>query len=103
MNTDTPRTDAKKVDKGGMTFVWVEFAKELELELEDSKRCLNYQLGQVIKLKNELKSSEAKVEALRAEKNACLVGNEYYGGKVVALQNKINRAIDVLMERIQSD
>jgi chromosome segregation ATPase len=37
MNTDTPRTDASKVDKGGMTFVWSEFAQELERELAASK------------------------------------------------------------------
>lgn len=102
--TNTPRTDEAIEAMGLEAYVVpVEFAKELELKLEDSKRCLNYQLEQVIKLKNELKSSEAKVEALRAEKNACLAGNEYYGDKVVALQDKINRAIDVLMERIQSD
>jgi hypothetical protein len=35
--TDTPRTDASKVDKGGMTFVWSEFAQELERELAASK------------------------------------------------------------------
>ena len=32
MTTDTPRTHAAKVDKVGMTFVWVEFAEELERE-----------------------------------------------------------------------
>lgn len=37
MTTDTPRTDAAKVDKVGMTFVWVEFAEELERELATSK------------------------------------------------------------------
>jgi hypothetical protein len=36
MNPDTPRTDAAKVDKGGMTFVWVEFAQQLERELTAS-------------------------------------------------------------------
>jgi hypothetical protein len=35
--TETPRTDASKVDKGGMTFVWSEFAQELERELAASK------------------------------------------------------------------
>ncbi len=35
MNTNTPRTDAAKVDKNGMTFVWVEFAQELERELTE--------------------------------------------------------------------
>ena len=35
--TDTPRTDASKVDKVGMTFVWVEFAQQLERELAASK------------------------------------------------------------------
>jgi hypothetical protein len=36
MNADTPRTNAAKVDKGGMTFIWLEFAQELELELAAS-------------------------------------------------------------------
>jgi len=31
--SDTPRTDASKAEKGGMTFVWVEFAQQLEREL----------------------------------------------------------------------
>jgi hypothetical protein len=35
MNKKTPRTDASKVDKGGMTFVWLEFAQELEQELTE--------------------------------------------------------------------
>ena len=33
--SDTPRTEAAKVDKGGMTFIWVEFAEQLERELTD--------------------------------------------------------------------
>jgi hypothetical protein len=31
--SDTPRTKEASVDKGGMTFVWVEFAEQLEREL----------------------------------------------------------------------
>ena len=46
MVSDTPRTDAAKVDKGGMTFVWLEFAQQLE---------------------QELAASEAEVERLAAE------------------------------------
>jgi hypothetical protein len=37
MTTDTPRTDAAKVDKCGMTFVSLEFAQELERELNASQ------------------------------------------------------------------
>lgn len=35
--SDTPRTKEASVDKGGMTFVWVEFAEQLERELAASK------------------------------------------------------------------
>jgi hypothetical protein len=35
--SNTPRTDASKVDKVGMTFVWVEFAQQLERELAASQ------------------------------------------------------------------
>ncbi len=49
--SDTPRTDAAKVDKGGMTFVWLEFAQGLELEL-------------AISLENQCKA-QAEVDRLR--------------------------------------
>lgn len=49
--TDTPRTDASKVDKGGMTFVWSEFAQELERELGASK-------AEVERLKEQLESTQ---------------------------------------------
>ena len=35
--TDTPRTDASRVNKVGMTFVWVEFAQQLERELAEAR------------------------------------------------------------------
>jgi hypothetical protein len=50
---DTPRTYAAKVDKGGMTFVWLEFAQGLELELAAS-------------LENQCKA-QAEVERLRED------------------------------------
>lgn len=80
--TDTPRTDAEilRIWKGKIAaYVSIDFAKQLEREL--------YQ-------------SNLKVDRIRAEKNACIDGNEYYGDKVAILQDKINRAIDVLMEKI---
>jgi hypothetical protein len=52
MNTDTPRTDAAKVDKCGMTFVSLEFAQELERELNASQ-------AEVAKLNHQLLKTEA--------------------------------------------
>jgi hypothetical protein len=49
--TDTPRTDAAKVDKCGMTFVWVEFAQELERELNEAE-------AEVERLKEQLESTQ---------------------------------------------
>ena len=80
MTTDTPRTDALMRPNGALATNILEHARQLERELNEAK---------------------AKVERIRAEKNACLEGNKYYGDKAVVLQDKINRAIDVLMEKIQ--
>jgi cell division protein FtsB len=56
-NTETPRTDAAKVDKGGMTFVWVEFARELERELAASQ-------AEVERLKGRMKDAEDLIKGL---------------------------------------
>jgi hypothetical protein len=101
MKTDTPRTDSAKVDKGGMTFVWVEFAQQLERELTECQAQSHGLARRVVEAETKLEVAKAEVDRLRAEKNACLNGNEYYGDKAVILQDKINRAIDVLMEKIK--
>jgi len=79
MTTDTPRTDA------------VFYSMLCEADLVDFSK----------QLERELAASQAKVAALRTEKNACLDGNKYYADKAVTLQEKINRAIDILMEKIK--
>ena len=79
MTTDTPRTDE------------IFYSMLCEADLVDFAK----------QLERELAASKAEVAALRAEKNACLEGNKYYADKAVILQDKINRAIDVLMEKIQ--
>jgi len=88
MTTNTPRTDAI-ISAIDMDQAFQDLCRQLERELSHS-------------LANQVKAQE-KIEALRTEKNACLAGNKYYGDKAVVLQDKINRAIDVLMERIQND
>jgi hypothetical protein len=92
--TDTPRTDAAKVDKCGMTFVSLEFAQELERELNASQ-------AEVAKLGAEVLVLKKQVAALRSEKNACLDGNVYYGNKIGILNDRINRVLDILTERIK--
>lgn len=78
-----------------------DFARELERELADSQAQSHGLARRVVEAETMLEVANAKVDRLRAEKNACLNGNEYYGDKAVILQDKINRAIDVLMEKIK--
>ena len=56
-HTDTPRTDASKVDKVGMTFVWVEFAQQLERELAASQ-------AEVTELAQRLRDESARWDNL---------------------------------------
>jgi len=72
-------------------------------------KCINLESA-ILVLKKELvvatgnaSKYKEEIECIKAEKNACLAGNKYYGDKAVVLQDKINRAIDVLMELIQND
>jgi ribosome-binding ATPase YchF (GTP1/OBG family) len=60
MTTDTPLTDSAKVDKGGMTFVWAEFAQELERELAASQ-------AEVARLKKELDAWDYGTRAKREQ------------------------------------
>lgn len=75
--------------------------EKIEIERDENLERAEKAEAEVGRLERELAASQAKVERIRAEKNACLEGNEYYGDKAVVLQDKINKAIDVLMEKIQ--
>jgi hypothetical protein len=67
---DTPRTDDAKVDKEGMTFVWVEFARELELELNASQAEVE-ELQQQMRNCMEIIDDDAKEKSqLKAEVEA---------------------------------
>jgi uroporphyrinogen-III synthase len=65
--TDTPRTDASKVDKGGMTFVSLEFAQELERELKNAQEAYLKSVERDDYLTQELAASQAEVERLREQ------------------------------------
>jgi hypothetical protein len=96
--TDTPRTDAAKVDKCGMTFVSLEFAQELERELNASQ-------AEVAKLRDELeRSKEMVMDAARrgdmmashweerAEKAEAIVQQlHHYAGIIEGFQTAINK------------
>jgi hypothetical protein len=53
------------------------------------------------KLAAEVLVLKKQVAALRSEKDACLDGNGYYANKIVILNDRINRALDILTERIK--
>jgi hypothetical protein len=65
MTTDTPRTDAAKVDKCGMTFVSLEFAQELERELKNAQEAYLKSVERDDYLTQELAASQAEVERLK--------------------------------------
>ena len=67
MNTDTPRTDAAKVDKCGMTFVSLEFAQELERELNASQAEVAKLNHQLLKTESDLLQSQDINSFLDAE------------------------------------
>jgi hypothetical protein len=95
--TDTPRTDAETyVWQHGREnpFVHKDFARQLERELNASQ-------AEVAKLGAEVLMLKKQVAALRSEKNACLDGNVYYGNKIGILNDRINRVLDILTERIK--
>jgi hypothetical protein len=62
---DTPRTDAAKVDKCGMTFVSLEFAQELERELKNAQEAYLKSVERDDYLTQELAASQAEVERLQ--------------------------------------
>jgi hypothetical protein len=94
---DTPRTDAAKSywdSAERENCVSIVHARQLERELAASQ-------AEVAKLGAEVLVLKKQVAALRSEKNACLDGNVYYGDKIVILNDRINRALDILTERIK--
>ena len=67
MTTDTPLTDAAKIDKGGMTFASLEFAQELERELAASQAEIE-RLRKEIALREDLDAVAQEVwDELKAE------------------------------------
>jgi len=63
MKTDTPRTDAAKKEKGGMTFVWIEFAQQLEQELTESQAQSHGLARRVVEAETMLEVAERDLAA----------------------------------------
>jgi hypothetical protein len=81
---DTPRTDAAKVDKGGMTFVWVEFARKLERELNASQEAYLKSVERDDYLTQEL-------EELQQQKRNCIEILDDDAKEMVELKAEVER------------
>ena len=92
---DTPLTDAAKVDKGGMTFVWSEFAQELERELAASKAMverLKANLRRAIEIADVLRSGGSR--ACRELHHSKKDQHEY--GDVCHVEERLEKASEEL-------
>jgi hypothetical protein len=123
MTTDTPRTDAAKVDKCGMTFVSLEFAQELERELNASQAEVAKLNHQLLKTESDLiqsqdinsfldaefriackqaEKAEAEVERLKEAIISCLHITNCYDGNYAAACDNVDLIVRNALKKNQS-
>jgi hypothetical protein len=95
MTTDAPRTDAAKVDKCGMTFVSLEFAQELERELNASQAEVAKLNHQLLKTESDLIQSQDINSFLDTEFRIACKRADKAEAEAIQLKAQLNQALAI--------